>query len=237
MKRARTIEIFETVPCRECGRAVEEFSHCPWCGAWVSASRRLVWNVVTLTAVFILAVAAFGMRGRSSPALLYAVAAISGFVLASSAGRSGRRVALAVALAAVAVSGLCHAVPEEAVFVARRLRFHLGWIVPCTALVLAAGSIRLPPLPPEGLGWKMLAALKTPLAVLLAGAAAEVALLAPANALSMMALAFWCSLTMHANGWTAALVVVAAVLPAKGFAEAGSVAGAFALGAILAPST
>ena len=40
------IKFFKDVECRECGRPVEVFSHCPWCGAWVGNVRRAFQPVV-----------------------------------------------------------------------------------------------------------------------------------------------------------------------------------------------
>ena len=218
--------------CRECGRAAEEFSICPWCGALVPASRYMMWHCAAVSIVLVLGTMAFGLRERPLPALLYVVAAFSGFMLTAGGGYTDRRNAVLVSITAVAVSGLCHVLPYESVLAARRLRFHLGWVVPCATIALAASSIRLPPLPPGSRSLRLLAALKTPFAILLAGAALEVALLAPANAVAMVAVAVWCAFTVRNNIWTM-LILVAAVLPAADFTEVGYVAGSFAFGTMV----
>lgn len=159
---------FKRVECPACERPCEEASRCPWCGADVAASRGTVARLLALALAC--ALPFLPLPAGPGAALVAATAA----AVALAAPTQGRRHILAMAVAAMAVCALCHALPGEMAALGGALRRHLRWIAPALALAaMASGAARLPPLPADGVTGRLAQALKTP-AILALGAVALV---------------------------------------------------------------
>lgn len=166
--------------CRSCGRPAEEMGCCPWCSADMGTTRstRFRLAVVAVVAVLLLC----NKTLPESPAVLLLATLIAAVGFAASSPDS--RTLLAIAVAAVAGSTLCHAFPETAIATGLRLRQHAVWLLPAASLVFAcSGGAKLPPVLAETSRGRFGQVLKTPVFVMmLATLAATAAWLPPSSA-------------------------------------------------------
>lgn len=128
-----------------------------------------------------------------------------------------RRHGLSMAVAAVAVCALGHALPGEMAAMGGALRRHLLWIAPALAMAaMASGAARLPPLPADAAAGRLAQALKTPATLALGAAAWVGAAWGPASPGSCLAAALAAAVALSAirkpsRGFATGLVALLAV--------------------------